>query len=230
MFVAGVDACRADPGWVCFKVDLESHDTTVELIDLTEILKCRPVGLACAAIDIPIGLLDRARTCDLEARKRLGRPRCYSVFRPPCRAALAAISFAEANAINRQETNKGLSQQAWGIAKKIKQVDDAILPECQEWAFEVHPEVSFWAMNNHHPMSYKKKSREGQQERISLLERTFPLIRQGNLDALPLRVGLDDVLDAAAAAWTGLRRLRGDAEMACPPEIDDKMLSVTIFY
>jgi len=28
-----------------------------------------------------------------------------------------------------------LSQQAWGIASKIKQVDDAITPERQQWAF-----------------------------------------------------------------------------------------------
>jgi hypothetical protein len=32
MFVAGVDGCRA--GWVCFKVEVTSLATSVEIIDL----------------------------------------------------------------------------------------------------------------------------------------------------------------------------------------------------
>ena len=50
---------------------------------------------------------------------------------------------------------------AWGICAKIKEVDDAITPQTQQWAFEVHPEVSFWALNQSHPMSHNKKSELG---------------------------------------------------------------------
>lgn len=127
MFVAGVDGCRA--GWVSFKVTLPSLTTSVEVVDLSSLLRNRPSDLACLGIDIPIGLLDGSRACDLAARKLLGQPRGTSVFAAPCRAALAAKNHAEASAINRQKTTSGLSQQACGIAPKIKQVDDAITPE-----------------------------------------------------------------------------------------------------
>src|SRR4051812_6750777 len=113
MFVAGVDGCRA--GWVAFKVELPSPLTSVEVIDLSALLTDRPSGLALLAMDIPIGLLDGSRPCDKEARKLLGQPRGTSVFAAPCRAALVAKTHAEASAINRQNTGRGLSRQAFGI-------------------------------------------------------------------------------------------------------------------
>jgi predicted RNase H-like nuclease len=57
------------------------------------------------------------------------------------RPAGQADSYAEASAINRQKTGRGLSQQPFFIGRKIKQVDDAITTDIQRWAFEVHPEV-----------------------------------------------------------------------------------------
>ena len=229
MFVAGVDGYRGEPGWVCFKVELPSRDTSVDVIDLRAWLKKRPPDLACIAIDIPIGLFDRSRTCDEKARKLLRSPRCFSVFSPPCRAALVATSYTAANCTNRLKTDKGLSQQAWGIAGKIKQVDDVMTRECQEWAFEVHPEICFWALNKGQPMRHSKKRKEGRVERRDLLEPEFPGI-QSHLDNLPPHVGPDDLLDAAVAAWTALRRVQGKAEHVKPPECDDKGLSVTIYY
>src|SRR5580704_15753192 len=158
MFVAGVDGCRA--GWVAFKVELPSLITSVEVIDLPALLRKRPPELVCLGIDIPIGLLNGSRACDKAARKLLGQPRGSSVFAAPCRAALSATSHATGSAINRQKTTRGLSQQAWGIAPKIKQVDDAISPDCQRWAAQVHPEVCFWALNHHRPMKYNKKKKD----------------------------------------------------------------------
>jgi len=137
MFVAGVDGCRA--GWVAFKVEASSLATSVQVVDLPTLLRNRPSDLACLGIDIPIGLLDGSRACDNAARKMLGQPRGSSVFPAPCRAALTAKNHVEASGINRQKTTRGLSQQAWGIAAKIKQVDDTITPDSQQWAFEVHP-------------------------------------------------------------------------------------------
>jgi predicted RNase H-like nuclease len=107
MFVAGVDGCSA--GWIAFKVDLPSRITLVELIDLPALLRNRPSDLAFLAIDIPIGLVGGSRACDKAARKLLGQPRGTSVFAAPCRAALAAKNHAEASAINRQKTGRGLS-------------------------------------------------------------------------------------------------------------------------
>ena len=129
------------------------------------------------------------------------------MFAAPCRAALSAKNYREANAINLQETGRGLSQQEWGIAPKIKQVDDVITSECQRWAFEVHPEVCFWALNQHRPMAHNKKAQDGIAERIALLRRVFPEI-ETHLANRPAGVGTDDLLDAAASAWSDLTALR----------------------
>jgi predicted RNase H-like nuclease len=142
---------------------------------------------------------------------------------------LGAQTYAEASSINRQKTTRGLSQQAWGIAPKIKQVDDAITSDCQRWAFEVHPEVCFWALAGERPMAHGKKTKEGAAERVVLLRRVFRQI-ETHLVNRPRAVGADDLLDAAAAAWTALRRHRNEAECVCTPERDAKALSVAIWY
>jgi predicted RNase H-like nuclease len=108
-------------------------------------------------------------------------------------------------------------------------VDDAITPDCQRWAFEVHPEVCFWALNQHRPMAHNKKTKEGAAERIVLLRRGFAEI-ETHLANRPRAVGADDLLDAAAAAWTALRCHRDEVESVCTPELDDRGLATTIYY
>ena len=227
MFVAGVDGCRA--GWVWFKIEVPSLTSSVQVVDLVSILRNRPRYLAQLGIDIPIGLLDGSRECDKAARRLLGRPRGSSVFPAPCRAALLASTHSVANFLNRQSTTRGLSQQAWGIVPKIKQVDDAMTQDCQEWVSEVHPEVCFWGLNSGHPMRYRKKSKEGAAERLSLLAPMFPSIHR-HITERPPQVGVDDLLDAAVAAWSALRRYKGEAKRVCTPERDEKGLSVAIYY
>jgi predicted RNase H-like nuclease len=227
MYVAGVDGCHA--GWVAFQVELPSLVTSVKVIDLPEWLREPPPELTRLGIDIPIGLLDGSRACDKAARKLLGQPRGASVFAAPCRAVLAAKKYSQANTINQQKTGRGLSQQAFGIGAKIKQVDEAITPECQQWAFEVHPEVCFWALAGQSPMLHNKKTEAGRHERLKLLDTVFPDL-QRHLDSRPRWVGKDDLLDAAVAAWTALRQHTGEAKCVCTPERDQKGLAVTIFY
>jgi predicted RNase H-like nuclease len=159
----------------------------------------------------------------------LGQPRGASVFAAPCRAALTATNHAEASSINRQRTGRGLSRQAFGITPKIKQVDDAITPGTQQWASEVHPEVYFWALNQQRPMAHNKKTKEGAADRVALLRPVFPDI-EGHHANRPTGVAKDDLLDAAAAAWTALRRHLGEAKCVCTPERDEKGLEVTIYY
>jgi predicted RNase H-like nuclease len=125
------------------------------------------------------------------------------MFAAPCRAALAAKNHADASARNLRVTGRGLSQQAFGIVPKIREVDDAITPECRQWAYEVHPEVCFWAMAGGRPMTHRKKIAAGVNERLALLRTVFPDIDR-HLLRRPSGVGKDDLLDAAAAAWTAL--------------------------
>jgi predicted RNase H-like nuclease len=114
-----------------------------------------------------------------------------------------------------------LTIQAWCIGPKIKQVDDAVTAETQQWAFEVHPEVCFWALNGERPMAHNKKTKEGASDRLSVLNPIFPEIGH-HLDSRPSGVAKDDLLDAAAAAWSALRRHRGEAMCVCTPERDQK--------
>jgi predicted RNase H-like nuclease len=214
---------------VAFKVELPSLVTSVEVSDLPLFLANRLSDLAFLAIDIPIGLLDASRACDKAARKLLGQPRGTSVFAAACRAALTAKTHAEASAINRQKTGRGLSQQAFGIGSKIKQVDDAITAETQQWVFEVHPEVCFWALNGQRPMAHNKKTKEGAADRLSVLNPIFPEIGY-HLGSRPSGVATDDLLDAAAAAWTAHRQHRGESRCVCTSERDEKDLAVAISY
>ena len=92
MFVARVEGCRA--GLVRFAVEVPSLATSVDVVDLAELLRNRPSDLACIGIDIPIGLIVGSMACDKAARKLLGQPRGRSVFAAPCRAALSATSHA----------------------------------------------------------------------------------------------------------------------------------------
>lgn len=101
-----------------------------------------------------------------------------------------------------------MSQQAWAIVGKIKQVDEILCqnPALQQRIREVHPEVSFYVLAGDRPMQYSKKSRAGRAERRNLLEPIFgqalrdALAKTGNLDAAE-----DDILDAVAVLWSARR-------------------------
>jgi hypothetical protein len=93
----------------------------------------------------------------------------------------------------------------------------------------IGPEISFWNLNGKNPMKFKKKSKEGKAERLLLLRTPFPRIDL-HLQTRPHHVGADDLLDAAAAAWTALRYRAGSAESVCNAEHDDKGLTATIYF
>jgi predicted RNase H-like nuclease len=78
-------------------------------------------------------------------------------------------------------------------------------------------------------MRHNKKTREGATERIALLREDFAEIEK-HLSKRPHRVGADDLLDAAAAAWTALRYSRNEVESVCSPEHDERGLATTIWY
>lgn len=228
LYVTGADGCAA--GWVCFKVDTCTLATTVEIIaDISARLGDRPKDIAVLAIDVPIGLLDGPRRCDRSARKLLGFPRCTSVFSPPCRGALSQSDYAHASQTNLTRTLRRLTIQAWAITPKIKHLDDVIRPEHQAWVYEVHPEVSFWCLNNCTPMAHSKSRVVGRVERLSLLKRQFPEIER-HVSERPNGVRIDDLLDAAVAAWSGMRIWQGMAESVCIAERDAKGLAVSIHY
>ena len=209
MCVVGIDGCRG--GWIAvlWRASVEVHfwptlDHLREVPDATVV-----------AIDIPIGLSDTGiRRCDALARRELPG-RASTIFNAPARACLTSIGdYARANEISRVHSTKGLSRQSFGLLKKIREVDDywrtSPVP-----LFEVHPELSFACLNAGVPLT-SKTTRQGAQRRRELLASQGIIVEERH--TFPLRVaGGDDVLDAAACAWSARRISEGDAR--CLPEI-----------
>lgn len=186
-----------------------SGETTAEaLAGLSPVMAMlRTHQLIAVGIDIPIGLSDSSpRACDVEARKKLG-PRASSVFPAPVRAVLQATTYAEAAALSTAACGKGISKQLFNILAKIAAVDALITPELQHKLFEVHPEVSFWAMGGR-PMRNYKRTPAGRDERLALLRKEFSDVDL-HLAARPPKCAVDDLLDGYAVAWSTRRRLTG---------------------
>ena len=166
--------------------------------------------VATIAVDIPIGLpadgRDYPRPADTEARRFIS-PRHSSVFSAPARPVLDAKTYQEANRLHKELTGKGISQQSWALKAKILEAEAL----CSQHSniIEVHPEVSFRAMNDA-PLEFSKKQWNGQSERRSLLDRHGIHIPD-NLPEQAGHVPPDDILDAAAAAWTAQRFAAGQS-------------------
>ncbi|TMJ87236.1 MAG: DUF429 domain-containing protein, partial [Alphaproteobacteria bacterium] len=103
MWVAGADGCRA--GWLVVFRSIDGQHHRVRLARSLAHVFTAPEHPKIVAVDIPIGLLQISqrggRAADRACRKILGRARQSSIFPPPCRAALKAISFLEACDIER---------------------------------------------------------------------------------------------------------------------------------
>lgn len=205
----GVDGCRA--GWIAVArcgggLTYRLHETLGELVTVWR-------AAVHIFVDIPIGLPSAAepsRACDISARRMLGAGRASSVFAPPCRQAAHAPTLAQAREINLRELGRSLSAQAWGICRKIAEADDLLRaqPSLRYQVKEVHPELSFWALNRGRPMQFAKKRREGGEERIALLAESEPgtqaLIDLVLSENRRSAVSRDDVVDAIAALLTAM--------------------------
>jgi predicted RNase H-like nuclease len=92
---------------------------------------------------------------------------------------------------------------------------------------EVHPEVSFRAMNESRPLGCRKKSAGGALLRADLLQKAG-IDLTGLKDAA--HAPLDDVLDAAAAAWAAQRIATGAAQSLPDPPEEIDGYPVAIWY
>lgn len=215
--VLGADACRA--GWAGIVL---SDDGVLAIVRpgiaalVTEAAAGGP--LAAIGIDIPIGLADASlRQADKLARAAAG-PRRASVFGTPVRRAVAEADYQRASELNRCLAGSGISRQAFGLRDKILDVD-GWLPAAPCPVAEVHPELSFAAMAGDRPLTDSKSTWAGAARRRELLA-SEGIELAGDLDLSGLRVGVDDVLDAAAVAWTARRIAAGQARRR--PEIPER--------
>jgi len=208
--VLGVDGCKA--GWIGIALDGNTirgylEPTIGELV--TEAESDGPLDVV--AVDIPIGMPDEGlRTADVEARKAVGNKLISSVFMTPVRSTLNETRHEFASAINRRHTGQGMSIQAFGILPKVREVDTWLRRTGHRSVVEVHPEVSF-AMLAGRPLTVRKSTWAGVHERCRLL-REAGIEIPANLGVAGTRAAVDDVLDAAVAAWTARRVSQGKAE------------------
>lgn len=210
--IAGADGCKG--GWISVQMEIGSGRVRAEIFPTAEAMLQQARSMAVLAIDIPIGLTEAGpRACDLAARRLLG-PRASSVFPAPVRAALPARTWAEASALSRTASGKGLSQQSFGILPRIREVDSLLRqnPSLQEICREVHPEVSFCLWNGGEPMRFSKKTAEGRAERAALVEGHFGGALEQIYRVVPRsQAAVDDILDGFAALWTAERCFYGRA-------------------
>ncbi|HEX6074819.1 MAG TPA: DUF429 domain-containing protein [Micromonosporaceae bacterium] len=214
--VLGVDACKR--GWIGIVCEEERTSavlgrTIVELVAAAESAS----EFEVVAIDIPIGLPDAGRRqADLQARARVG-PRWQSVFMTPVRPALVAESRVDADRINRELTGDGVSAQAYALRSRILEAE-AWVRQRTRLTVEIHPEVSFATMAGV-PLLDSKTTWAGVERRRQLLAKAgIRLV--GELGHVGSLAGVDDVLDAAAAAWSARRVAAGEASsLPSPPQM-----------
>lgn len=154
-------------------------------------------------VDMPIGLPDRERrACDREARRFLA-PRGSTVFPAPCRPVLESATYAEANAMSREVSGRGISRQTYALVPKIREAD--ALARQHRSVVEIHPECAFGRMAGH--VLASKHSTEGLAARAALVVHHFGPV---DLAHRPTGCGVDDVLDAYAVLWSAQRYAAGE--------------------
>ncbi|MFN7022724.1 MAG: DUF429 domain-containing protein, partial [Phycisphaerales bacterium] len=192
-------------------------------------------GVERALVDVPIGLVDGVRACDVEARRLMGR-HGSRVFAAPARSVIGAKDWAEANALSRRVAGRGLSKQAWAITARIRETD--LCMRCSAAARRVvrecHPEVCFWAMNGRRAVGENKKTEEGYEARIRLLEARVPgargLVEEGMRRWRRSVMARDDLVDALAAAVTACAPAECLRTLPAAPARDEHGLAMEMVY
>ena len=213
--VLGVDGWKN--GWV--GVELRDGRYVAAHVDgtLRGLLTAVPGALAIG-VDMPLGLLDsEVRASDRAAQHRLGA-RASSIFLMPPRPVFDAPDHAAATAAAKALTGAGISIQTWGLRRKFLEAE-ALHEEARLPLHEVHPELSFHEMGVL-ATDGKKKRWRGQRARLRILAGHGIDIPE-DLGAAVAAVPADDVLDAAAAAWSAHRIVTGAAfSLPDPPQLD----------
>jgi predicted RNase H-like nuclease len=200
----------APAGWVAVTLEAGTVCRVEVVTHLRDRLPVGATGVDAIAVDMPVGLVDAERDADRAARRVLPG-RASSIFSTPPRSVVdgwragEVRTHAEAVAVTRRITGKGVSQQAWRLVPKIAEVDDLVASGVP--VLEVHPEVAFAVLAGE-PLP-RKRSWAGLSARRALLATVGVMLPDRFPDdhlAAP-----DDVVDAAVCAWVA------DGAVAGPP-------------
>lgn len=124
---------------------------------------------------------------------------------------------------------------------KIAEVDRVLTPELQrEQVHEIHPELSFFALNGEQPLPHAKKATLGCLARLSLLEAAgvcdlaaLRAAAQELVGGPGERAALDDLLDALAVGWSATRVLQRRAQRLprdTDPPLDGRGLRQELWF
>jgi predicted RNase H-like nuclease len=217
--VAGVTPCAT--GWLVASAKLHGSTFAPEeprvLATFANVLDERP-SFSVVALNAPVGYISGSntggRTCDRMARSLLGR-RGSTVHNAPTREALKEDVVVAGD---------GLDAVTNVLLGRYREVSVEMAPYRQRTVFEVHPELSFYQINEDTPLRWSKKFEAGCDERRALLKKRVPGIER-ILDTEIDDVPMSHLLDAAAILWTA-RRIFAKAGTRLPsdPEWDEQGL------
>jgi predicted RNase H-like nuclease len=197
MKVLGIDACRGK--WLAVALDEGHFDEARLASDAAALVAAWPEA-AAIGVDIPIGLPETPlRETDRAARDFVGERRS-SVFATFPSVVLEAPTYEEAKAICVTRGWPKPSIQSYGMRHRIFEI--ARLATGDERVIEVHPEVSFRELLGR-TLSPKRTGSGGSERRLALAD--------AGIDLPDLPYPLEDVLDAAVAAWSAMRYAHGKA-------------------
>ena len=222
--VAGVKPCAT--GWLVAVAKL--HGTTFApeeprvLDTFVDVLDQRPT-FATIAVNAPIGYLETpypgGRACDREARTMVGARRGAAIQSAPIRSQVEEGAEGSAEGLN------AISQK---LLPRYREVGTEMAPYRQRTVYEVSSELSFYQLNDDRPLRWSKRTKQGQEERRSLLARRIPGGERVFDTQLP-RVPYSHMLDVAAFMWTA-RRIFARAALRIPqdPEWDEQGIRMEI--
>ena len=227
MDLIGVDGTSS--GWIASIGNLRNKSlSSIKFSEnLNKLMSDYPDSIV--VIDMPIELNKKTylRTCDVLAKKYLGKAFQSSIFIPPLKRVLKCSTYQEANELSRKITGKGLSKQSWHLKSKISEVQQ--ISKLSNKVYEGHPECSF-KMLKKGSLKAKKKSVSGIFERLDLLKKVGldPLSVDLKLENSS-SIKIDDVLDSMVLFLTALRIVEGNYLCLQKIEITDSDNNGKIF-
>ena len=203
--IIGIDGCKS--GWfsVWENQDKSIHSSVFSnLNELKNFFKNE--SQLIVGIDMPVVLSEVIpRQADQLARKLLSK-KASSVFTAPTPEMLDQPNYEKASLVSKKLFGKSMSLQSWYLFPKIKDVQTMIHHEDMQ-IYEIHPELSFRAMNNEQVILESKKSPEGFAIRNSLLTMHFKnfIFEEIRRQYARKDVMDNDILDALAVLWSAKR-------------------------
>ena len=206
----GVDGWKGR--WVAVVLNDEGYVSARVYKTLDEIVSA--ADFAVIGLDVPIGLPEQPpRASDNLVRAKLGA-RSSSVFAAPPSFCLDPrwSTRAAASDESKRRFGIGIGAQAFALMHNIRCADQVAGSDSR--VYEVHPEFSFCLMNAEKPLRFNKKCWNVREERVALLRKhrvVLPKMFSNEVGQVPV----DDILDAAAVAWSA-RRIAKNGAVALP--------------